>query len=49
MENEIAHGTIDGMSEFSGFGERDHVEISTIGTDLWGGIATSIPWPNQLG
>ena len=49
MENEIAHGTIDGMSEFSGFGERDHVEISTIGTDLWGGTTTTIPWPDQMG
>src|SRR3972149_3974068 len=49
MENEIARGTIDGMSEFSGFGERDHVEISTIGTDLWGGTTTTIPWPDQMG
>lgn len=49
MESEIARGNIDGMSDFIGFGERDHISETQQGCDLWGGTATSPPWPDQLG
>src|SRR3990167_1153697 len=49
MESEIARGTIDGMSEFSGFGERDNLQIVAVGSDIWRGTSIAQPWPNQLG
>lgn len=49
MESEIARGKISGMSEFSGVGERNHIEVNTIGVDLWGGTSISPMIPNQLG
>jgi len=49
MESEIARGTIDGMTEFSGFGERDNTTIIATGADVWRGTSVDIPWPNQLG
>ena len=49
MESEIARGNIDGMSDFQGFGERDHIPETTQGCDLWGGTAIAPPWPDQLG
>ena len=27
MESEIARGTIEGMSDFQGFGERDNIQV----------------------
>src|SRR3990167_7102993 len=49
MESEIARGTIDGMAEFSGFGERNNSAVVEVGSDIWGGTSAGIPWPNQLG
>lgn len=49
MESEIARGTIDGMSGFLGFGERDNVGVTTQGSDLWRGSSVVPPWPNQIG
>jgi len=49
MESEIARGTIDGMSEFLGFGERDNIQITVQGEDVWRGTSVAQPWPNQLG
>lgn len=49
MESEIARGTIDSMSGFIGFGERDNIGVTTQGSDLWRGTAITIPWPNQSG
>jgi len=49
LSSEIARGSIDGMSEFSGFGERDNTTIIATGADIWRGTSVDIPWPNQLG
>ena len=49
LESEIARGSIDGLSEFSGFGERDSVGIVQQGSDLWRGSSVTQPWPNQIG
>lgn len=49
IEYEIARGSVDGMDEFSGFGERDYIGIVQQGSDLWRGTNPSIPWPNQSG
>ena len=49
MESEIARGTIEGMTEFSGFGERDNLQIVAVGSDIWRGTSIAQPWPNQLG
>ena len=49
IESEIARGTIDGMTDFIGFGERDNIQIIAQGSDIWRGTATAQPWPNQLG
>lgn len=49
IESEIARGTIDGMSDFQGFGERDYIAIVSQGSDLWRGTSPSQPWPNQVG
>lgn len=49
IESEIAQGSIEGMSEFLGFGERGNLQVVAKGSDLWGGTISSIPWPNQVG
>jgi len=49
MESEIARGTIDGMAEFLGFGERDNIQVTAQGEDIWRGSSVAQPWPNQLG
>src|SRR3990167_6393678 len=49
MESEIARGTIDGMTEFLGFGERDNIQITAQGEDIWRGTSIAQPWPNQSG
>ena len=49
MESEIARGTIYGMAEFSGFGERDNLQIVAVGSDIWRGTSIAQPWPDQLG
>lgn len=49
LSSEIARGKIANMSDFSGMGERNHIEISVNGVDLWGGTTTSPMLPNQLG
>lgn len=49
MESEIARGTIDGMSDFIGFGERDNLQVVAGGSDIWRGTSVSQPWPNQVG
>lgn len=49
LESEIARGKITGMSEFSGMGERNHIEVNVMGVDLWGGTNISASMPNQLG
>ena len=48
MESEIARGTIDGMTEFLGFGERSDVTGST-NVDIWRGTSNEPMLPNQLG
>ncbi len=49
MEHEIARGSIDGMEEFFGFGERNVIQVVNGGSDLWEGTSATTPWPNQLG
>ena len=47
IEEEIARGTIDGMVEFTGFGERNNLQVFAQGVDFWGGSSSQPPWPNQ--
>ncbi len=49
MEHEVSRGSIDGMEEFFGFGERNVIQVVNGGSDLWDGTAVTAPWPNQLG
>lgn len=49
IEDEISRGSVDGMEEFLGFGERDNIQVVTGGSDLWRGTLAIIPWPNQVG
>ena len=49
MESEIARGTIEGMAEFLGFGERDSIQVTAQGEDIWRGTSVAQPWPDQLG
>src|SRR3990167_1203322 len=49
VEDEIARGSIEGISEFLGFGERDAIQVVAGGSDLWRGSSVTQPWPNQSG
>src|SRR4030065_830066 len=49
MESEIARGTIEGMAEFLGVGERDSIQVTAQGEDIWRGTSVAQPWPDQLG
>lgn len=49
MEHEASRGSIEGVSEFFGFGERNVLQVVSGGSDLWEGTAVAAPWPNQLG
>lgn len=49
IEDEIARGAIDGWTKFTGFGERDNIQVVSQGSDLWRGTSVTPPWPNQVG
>lgn len=49
IESEIGKGNINGASEFSGIGERNHIEVNTNVVDLWGGTNITPKIPNQSG
>ena len=49
IENEIARGSINGITRFTGFGERDNVQVVAQGSDLWRGSSVTPPWPDQSG
>ena len=48
IESEISRGTIDGMTEFLGFGERNNLTANT-NVDIWKGTSNEPMLPNQLG
>ncbi len=48
IESEISRNSIDGMSGFVAFGERDGINPQQQGSDIWRGTSSIIPIPNQI-
>ncbi len=46
---EVARGNIAGHTAMKGFGERENVQVTTQGEDIWLGTATEVPTPAAAG
>ncbi len=46
---EVARGNIAGHTAFKGYGERENVQVTAQGEDVWRGTATTVPTPADAG
>jgi len=45
----VMEGIVPGHSQFGSFGSREAVAVVTQGSDVWNGVATTIPYPVDAG